>query len=99
MLRRAGVEVDRLYQGRPGPSLTAVIRQLATTAEDFFADARRLGAAVARPALPALLPATLADGYLARLARAGFDPFSRRVQRPGTGRYFHLVFSAWRGRF
>jgi phytoene synthase len=99
MLRGAGVDVDRLCEGRPGPSLATVIRPLATVAQGFFADARRVGAAVARPALPALLPATLADGYLARLARAGFDPFARRLRRPGTGRYFRLALNAWRGRF
>jgi phytoene synthase len=99
MLRGAGVDVDRLCEGRPGPSLATVVRPLATAAQDFFADARRLGAAVARPALPALLPATLADDYLARLARAGFDPFASRVRRPATGRYFRLAFNAWRSRF
>jgi len=99
MLRGAGVDVDRLFEGCPGPSLAAVAQSLATAAQGFFADARRIGAAVARPALPALLPATLADGYLARLARAGFDPFTPRLRRPGTGRYFRLAFSAWRGRF
>lgn len=99
MLQGAGVDVGRLFEARPGPSLAAVVRPLAAAAQDFFAEARRIGAAVARPALPALLPATLADGYLARLARADFDPFARRVQRPGTGRYFRLAFNVWQGRF
>lgn len=99
MLRVADVDVDRLFEGRPGPSLATVVRSLATTAQGFLDDARRVGATVARPTLPALLPATLADGYLARLARAGFDPFAARLRRPGTGRYLRLAFNAWRGRF
>jgi hypothetical protein len=45
-----------------------------------------------------LLPATLADLYLARLARAGCDPFDVRVQQPAPGRAWRLLLASLAGR-
>jgi len=66
---------------------------------------RRLGAArersneIPRAALPALLPAVLADAWLRRFQRVGFDPFDPNLQRVAATRPLRLWFHAWRGRY
>ncbi len=93
----AGVELEDLFRLRPGPGLPRVIAEIAETARRHLDAARRQR--VSRQALPALLPAALADGYLHRLKKAGFDPFHRRVQNAGAGRLVRLFFRALRGRY
>jgi NADH dehydrogenase [ubiquinone] 1 alpha subcomplex assembly factor 6 len=63
----------RALQSRP--ALRAATAELATAASRHLASARTCGAAIARSALPALLPATIAQRSLTRLRRAGWDPF------------------------
>jgi hypothetical protein len=55
--------------------------------------------ALPRETLPALLPATLADGDLERLRRCGFDVFDPRVAHSGVGRKLRVLWSAATGRF
>jgi hypothetical protein len=54
---------------------------------------------VAARALPALLPATLAEGYLRRLRKCGFDPFAPRVQTANPLRHLRIGYNALRGRY
>lgn len=76
--RRAMRELKRT------PQLAAAVRALAGRARGYLAEARTLRRDVPPDALPALLPAVLADGHLRRLARASFDVFDSRLgQRPG----------------
>ena len=63
-----------------------------------LADGRMRAGAVPRALRPALLPATLADLYLARLARAGCDPFDPHVQQPAPGRAWRLLLASLAGR-
>jgi len=96
LVAAAGVEPDALHEGRPGPGLAAVARQVAARAEDHLRDARK--ARAARRALPALLPATLAAAHLARLRRAGYALFDPRLRRPDGGAW--RLLAAWlRGRY
>lgn len=93
--------VDRraLSELKRTPQLAAAVRALAGRARGYLAEARALRRAVPPDALPALLPAVLADGHLRRLARAGFDVFDARLgQRPGllTAR---LALHAMMGRY
>jgi NADH dehydrogenase [ubiquinone] 1 alpha subcomplex assembly factor 6 len=53
--------------------------EVAAAASRHLALARGLRSAVARAALPALLPAIVAERYLRRLRRAGCDPFDKAV--------------------
>jgi phytoene synthase len=78
--------VDRraLREMKPSPALAAAVRALADRARGHLRDARAQRRDVPKAALPALLPAVLADGHLRRLARAGYDVFDARLaERPG----------------
>ena len=76
-----------------------MVAKVALVARRHLAEARRLAPTVSRRALPALLLATLADGYLKRLKLAGFDPFDERVQTAPVGRFARLAFNGYRGRY
>ena len=89
LLDQSGVSARALFAGRGQPQLNAAVRQVAEAAERQLAEARRRRSEVPRAALPALLSATLASGYLALLRRGGYDPFDRRLAAS-------LPFRAWR---
>ncbi|MSO93583.1 MAG: squalene/phytoene synthase family protein [Rhodospirillales bacterium] len=97
--RKAGLNVDRLYDGRPGPGLAAVVADVARVAREHLAAARAQRHDVPRAGVPALLPATLAERYLNALAASGWNPFDARVQHAGAGRLVRLFFNAMRGRY
>jgi NADH dehydrogenase [ubiquinone] 1 alpha subcomplex assembly factor 6 len=81
LLASAGVNPESIVAGRPDAGLVPVLDAIATRATECLARARAMRRDVPRTALPALLPARLADLYLARLRRAGFDVFAA-VQDP-----------------
>jgi phytoene synthase len=54
---------------------------------------------VPRNAVPALLPACLADIYLRRLRRAGFDPFDDSLARPLPFKGLRVAAKALFGRY
>jgi NADH dehydrogenase [ubiquinone] 1 alpha subcomplex assembly factor 6 len=67
-----------------GPEISEVVAEVAFLASKHIQIARQGERNVPRAAVPALLTATLADGYLEELRNADFDPFkgdlrSRRV--------------------
>jgi len=99
LTREMGLDVAELFRRRSSPALAAVVCEIAQEARRYLSEARRLAPAVPRGALPALLPATLADGYLKRLSRGGFDPFDERVQAAPVGLLVRLAFNAYRGRY
>ena len=55
--------------------------------------------AIARSALPALLPAIIAERSLARLKRAGHDPFAPALTVPDTMQNWRLAVASFRERF
>jgi NADH dehydrogenase [ubiquinone] 1 alpha subcomplex assembly factor 6 len=78
------VEPRDLRAMKGSPALAAAVESLAARARGYLVEARALRREVPRPALPALLPAALADGHLRRLERARYDVFDARLgQRPG----------------
>ena len=99
LTREMGLDVTELFRRRSSPALAAVVSAIAEEALRHLAEARRLAPDVPRRALPALLPAILADEYLKRLSRAGFDPFDERVQAAPVGGLVRLAFNAYRGRY
>jgi NADH dehydrogenase [ubiquinone] 1 alpha subcomplex assembly factor 6 len=96
LMAAAGAKPEEIFERGRSPGLTQVVRQVAERAKAHLAAARR-HRGIPRGALPALLPARLADSYLAELGRAGFDPFalSQKPKRPG--RPLGLMLAALRG--
>jgi len=95
-----GLDVDRgLFELRSSPALARIVGQVAARAHAQLAAARALAPQVPRTALPALLPAVLAAADLARLKRAGYDPFALRIARPDPWRSWRLTLASFRGRY
>lgn len=96
LLADAALTPHDVQERRNAERLGAVVAQVAHTAEAHLAKAR--SHKIDRRALPALLPATLAEAYLKGLARRKYDVFDPRhaLQRPAVGR---LIWNGWRGRF
>jgi NADH dehydrogenase [ubiquinone] 1 alpha subcomplex assembly factor 6 len=88
--------------GRPtgsSPELRAVIGEIATAAEAHLGAARQIDPRPPRAALPALLPAVIAEGSLRRLQRAGYDPADPAVQRGDPLQSWRLAAAMLRRRF
>jgi NADH dehydrogenase [ubiquinone] 1 alpha subcomplex assembly factor 6 len=84
-----------LHERRNAAKIAAVVKEIAHSAQAHLEKAR--GYAIDRKSLPALLSATLADGYLRGLSGRHFDVFDPRhaLQRPSVIR---LTWAAWRGK-
>ncbi len=96
----AGLRPERdLFELRSSPELCRVVAQLAEFATAHLSAVEGAAAALPPTALPALLPAALARADLARLKRAGYDPFARAVRIPDPWRGWRLTWAAWRRRF
>jgi len=96
----AGLRVEReLFELRSTPGLRQVVMQVATAAARHLDEARALRRTLPRAALPALLPAVLARADLARLRRAGYDPFAPRVAAHDPWRSWRLSLAALAGRY
>jgi phytoene synthase len=91
MMADAGLTPTMLFDRRSSPALAEVARAVAAKAREALAAGRRHPGQVPRRFQPALLPATLADGYLRRLAASGYDPFDARVQLAPPGRIWTLA--------
>jgi NADH dehydrogenase [ubiquinone] 1 alpha subcomplex assembly factor 6 len=96
----AGLEIERgLFELHSSPALTRVVEQVAERARHHLQAARALRASVSRAALPALLPSVLVSADLARLARAGYDPFAPAVAGVDPWRGWRLSLAALRRRY
>jgi len=92
-----GLALSRILLAR-GTQLPADL--VAAEARRQLAAARALRREVPRAALPALLPAVLAESDLNRLERVGYDLSAPRLTRPsGVSRPLRLALAAWRGRY
>lgn len=100
LVEAAGLEIERgLFELRPSPALCRVVEGVAACARAHLAAARASWPQPSRAALPALLPAVLARADLARLARAGYDPFAPAIARPDPWRSWRLALASFRGRY
>ncbi len=97
MCAEAGVDIGEIFELRTSPQACAVIERLAQTAHQHLRAAREHRRAVPKAALPALLPAVLADGYLADIEKAGYDVFQVPVN--AAPRTWRLALSRLSGRF
>ncbi|MGE3334151.1 MAG: phytoene/squalene synthase family protein [Rhodospirillaceae bacterium] len=98
LLTDAALTPHDVQERRNAARLGTVIEQVAQTAHAHLAKARTYAVHIDRRALPALLPATLADSYLHGLQRRKYDVFDPRhaLQRPAVG---CLIWNGLRGRF
>ena len=76
-VKEKGLDIEGVLAGEAPRGLIELTEQIASTAAGHLAKARKLRGHVDRKAVPALLPAKLADGYLAKLRKAGFNPTNR----------------------
>lgn len=76
LMQKHGAKLEDLFELRSGDALCAVAREIAGAARAHLTAARAIRRDVPRAALPVLLPAVLADGYLKTLARGGYDPLN-----------------------
>jgi NADH dehydrogenase [ubiquinone] 1 alpha subcomplex assembly factor 6 len=84
---------------RGSAALRAAVGDIAMAAGAHLRAARDVRGAVARTALPALLPAAIADRALRRLKRAGWDPFDPGLSRPDPLQSWRLAAAILRNRY
>jgi phytoene synthase len=99
LLDEAGLHPGAVKEARGDPRLAKILRVLALRAGHHLTEARRHRRQVPRAAVPALLPAVIAERELARLAAADYDPFQPALGRPDGGLSLRLAWAAWRGRY
>jgi phytoene synthase len=96
---RAGLDRAEYARRRDTPGLRRAAGALAEEAVAQLASARSGVARTPRRALAALLPAVIADRYLLRLKRAGFNPFAPDLAPPDPLQSWRLALAALRNRF
>lgn len=97
--RAAELNVLDLFELRATPALSVVVEEVADSAGRYLDAARAAHRRVPRAALPAMLPATVADDHLRRLRRVQFDPFALPPARIGPGVLTRVGLNAARGRY
>jgi phytoene synthase len=94
MLAQRGLSPVHLIAGRDDAGLTVVLAELRHLAERRLREARQKAWLVPRPALPAFLPVSLVDAYLAKLAKLGSKALHRIAEVPQMQRQWRLLRQA-----
>ena len=93
LMDEAGIDVADLLAGKPPrESLATVARHVAEHAQSHLAQARAYRRDIPKAAIPALLPGSLAESYLRRLAGKDYDLCDQNWSRP----HPRPLFLAWR---
>ena len=92
------LDIEEILAGENPRGLSELAEQIAHMAADHLSAARKLRRQISRGALPALLPAKLADGYLAKLKAARFNLTDRNWSAVNT-RPLSLMTAMGLGRF
>ena len=95
----SGAQGRELLELRSSAALCEVVEAVAARAQNRLTEARQMLPRPPKRAQAVLLLSTLAQGHLARLRRAGYDPFDARVQRPDPGAAWRLTWARMRARF
>ncbi len=87
-----------IFEFRKTDAIKALTREIAELAQERIREARRHRKKLPSKALAAALPVVLAEGYLRKLSKAGFDPFSAEfgLARPAS---FRLTVNAMLHRY
>ncbi|HXV22850.1 MAG TPA: phytoene/squalene synthase family protein [Alphaproteobacteria bacterium] len=99
ILTEHGLTHEDLFRSSPPRELPAIVAELCGIARLHLLEARENAGSVPRSARPALLSATVADTYLRRLKRAGYDVFHPSVVERPPGLIWRLAARAWTGRW
>lgn len=99
LLDEAGLHAGRVKEAKGDARLAKILRVIALRAMHHLDAARRHRRQVPRQAVPALLPAIVAERALKRLAAVGYDPFAVALGRPDGSLGLRLAWAAWRGRY
>ncbi|MCH2396075.1 phytoene/squalene synthase family protein [Oceanibaculum sp.] len=99
LMEQHGVGLRELYDLKPGAGLNRVVESVADSARAHLNETRSLRRHVPKRALAALLPLTLAEGHLKRLAKNGHDVFDTSLAEKSPLAAWRLSWMALRGRF
>ena len=97
VLARFGVTREDIVMGRGGPGLAAALAELRAVARHHLGRMRDLRATIALAAAPAFLPVSLAEPYLRRMERRGYDPLRDVIDLPPWRKLWSLWRAARRG--
>lgn len=98
MMAAAGSGTAQLFSLKGGDGLREVARQIVACARIHMEKARTLHPVVPRRARAALLPLALADAYLRRMERNGFELFAK-IEIGSLSRQARMTMAALRGRY
>jgi NADH dehydrogenase [ubiquinone] 1 alpha subcomplex assembly factor 6 len=96
---RAGLDMADYANLRDGAGLRTATAQIAEAGAGHLQAARRYRRAVPRSARAAMLPSVIADRFLARLHRAGCNPFAPELAAPDPLQSWRLLAATLRNRF
>jgi NADH dehydrogenase [ubiquinone] 1 alpha subcomplex assembly factor 6 len=99
LLAEHGLTAEDLFRTDPPPALPVMVAELAGVARLRLTEAREVTGSVPRNAAPALLSATVAETYLRRIERVGYDVFDPLVAQRPPGLVWRLAVKAWTGRW
>lgn len=99
LLARHRVDRRSMLNLKPSEELNAAIGELVAEAREHLLDARALRREMPKSLVPAALPAVLADSYLNRLERAGYNVFDESIRAPVGLAVAHLAYRAMIGRY
>jgi NADH dehydrogenase [ubiquinone] 1 alpha subcomplex assembly factor 6 len=94
-----GLDLAALLELKPSPALGAAVARLVGRARQHLASARSRRPRVPRNALPALLPARAASGYLRDIEAVHGNAFDPRLAASGSRTVFRLAWGALTRRY
>jgi NADH dehydrogenase [ubiquinone] 1 alpha subcomplex assembly factor 6 len=95
----AGLDARDYGALRPSPALRRAVATVADTAGAHLRGAKAQRGRVPLAAMPAMLPAVIADRALRQLRSAGFDPFAAGLARPDPLQVWRLLLAVISRRF
>jgi phytoene synthase len=95
----SGLKIEDYEARRTTSALLATVREIAAAATRQLSQAREQRAAIPRAAIAAVLPALIAERFLRRLERVGYNPFDVRLAVPDPMQSWRLAAAALLNRF
>lgn len=94
--QETGLDLRDFFELRPSEAARQATRQVADEAGRRLRLSREARPEISSAGRSALMLGVLADGYLKRLGRAGYDPFDARLAAAPRGNAWRLAFAALR---